>query len=49
MNKYLDVVKQVAFATLVQRVANWMVEQYVMPHVEKLPTKKSKPFGFHSK
>lgn len=46
MKDYTRLAKQTILSVLVQRVAGWMIDQYVMPLVEKLPTKKKRPFGF---
>lgn len=46
MKELAQQVKNIVLSVLVQRLAGWAVDQYVMPQIEKLPTKKSKPFGF---
>ena len=46
MTKVVDYVKNVVLAVLTERIARWAVDQYVMPWVERIPTKRRKPFGF---
>lgn len=46
MKVYADMVKQIVLTVVVQRIAGFAVDRYVMPVVEKLPTSKKKPFGF---
>lgn len=47
MKQHAEVIKNIILSVLVQRVAGWVIDQYVMPMVEKLPTQKKKPFGFN--
>ena len=42
----MDDVRKVLYAVFLDRVCRWAIDQYVMPWVERMPTKRKKPFGF---
>lgn len=46
MKQYGNLVRQIMLTVLVERISRFLIDQYVMPTVEKLPTKKNRPFGF---
>lgn len=46
MKQHMDLVRNIVVSVVVQRLAGFAMDRYVMPVVEKLPTRKKRPFGF---